>query len=359
MRAERDKMGQFLTLIPLLTILMGCAHLETNGPKDLINTSNNRLDVKPEVLVNELDTPWGIGFLPDAMLITERAGTVSMYDTTHRKIAELNVTEISEAGLLGIAVHPDFKSNKHIYLYYTYEIQERPVNRVSRFVLSEDELLSEEVLLDGIPSARFHNGGRIRFGPDGKLYITTGDATVPSSSQDLDSLAGKILRVNPDGSVPEDNPFGNYVYSYGHRNPQGLAWYGNTLFSSEHGPSRHDEINIVVKGGNYGWPDNCEDQEKNTIQPIRCYTEFTLAPGSLEYHDGSLYVTGLRGTHLRRLELQDEKVVSESIVLDGKGRLREVIAHDGLLYISTSNRDGRGVPRLNDDKIIRLDPVGN
>ena len=220
-----------------------------------------------------------------------------------------------------------------MYLYYTHE----KGNRVSRFVLNE-KLQEEFILLDDIPSARFHNGGRIKFGPDGKLYITTGDATIPSSAQNIDSLAGKILRMNKDGTIPEDNPFGNYVYSYGHRNSQGIAWhpFTNDLYSSEHGPTRNDELNIIMKGENYGWPIvECDEQSNNYINPIRCYSEFTLAPAGIAFYKNDLYIASLRGTQLRRIIFAEDNktILREEELFSNWGRIREVFEHNGYLYI--------------------------
>ena len=303
-----------------------------------------------EVLVENLDTPWAIDFLPDErMIFTERSGRVSILENENVKVVgEIEVSEISESGLLGIAVDPEFDINNFLYLYYTFENG----NRVSRFVLN-NELEDELILLDNIPNARFHDGGRIKFGPDGMLYVTTGDATVPSSSQDINSLAGKILRLKKDGSVPKDNPFGNYVYSYGHRNPQGLAWLGEKLYSTEHGSQRNDEINLIEKGGNYGWPIEC-NEEGEQINPIRCYSEFTLAPSGIAFYNNNLYIAGLRGAQLRRIVFDDGKILEEEELINNLGRIREVVEHNGHLYISTSNYDGRGIPKLNDDKIIRI-----
>jgi len=310
-------------------------------------------DFEAEDIVDNLDTPWGIDFLPSGeMIFTERWGRVSIFGDNGRiTVAELNVSEVSESGLLGIAVDPEFYDNNYIYIYYTY----KDGNRVSRFNLKNNKLENELILLDNIPNARFHDGGRIKFGPDEKLYITTGDATVPSSAQDINSLAGKILRMNKDGSIPEDNPFGNYVYSYGHRNPQGIAWNkDNKLFASEHGPTRNDEINIIEKGKNYGWPNECTEQG-DYINPIRCYTEFTLAPSGIAFYQGDLYVAGLRGTQLRRIVFNEDLTINyEEELFNNLGRIRDVVEHDGYLYISTSNKDGRGIPKKGDDKIIRI-----
>ncbi|MCH8945944.1 MAG: PQQ-dependent sugar dehydrogenase [Nanoarchaeota archaeon] len=311
-----------------------------------------------EVLAKNLDTPWAIDFFPNGkMVFTERYGRISVLNLETKEIkivGEINVSERGESGLLGIAVDPEFEENNFVYVYYTYENG----NRVSRFIFNEqnEKIESEFILLDNIPSARFHDGGRIKFGPDGKLYITTGDATKSSSAQDVNSLAGKILRMNKDGTIPKDNPFGNYVYSYGHRNPQGLVWNENgELFSSEHGPTRNDEINIIVKGENYGWPIEC-NVKSEFINPVRCFSDFTLAPSGIAFYKNDLYVAGLRGAQLRRIIFDDsyETILYEEELFSELGRIREVVEHNNSLYITTSNRDGRGIPKLDDDKIIKI-----
>src|SRR3990167_5180318 len=280
-----------------------------------------------EIIAENLDTPWAIDFLPDGrMILTERHGRVSILDKGKLKVAgNITVSEVSESGLLGVAVDPEFSKNRFVYFYYTHENG----NRVSRFVLNEN-LEDEFILLNNIPNARFHDGGRIKFGPDGKLYITTGDATNPSSAQDINSLAGKILRINKDGTVPEDNPFGNYVYSYGHRNPQGIAWHPITaeLYSSEHGPSKNDELNVIVKGGNYGWPIvECDEMSDRYINPIRCYSEFTLAPSGITFYNNDLYIASLRGTQLRKIvfDKDNKTILSEEELFNNLGRIRDAI----------------------------------
>jgi len=335
----------FIIILVLIVVMF----IYINAP---IKINQNGLEI--EVLAENLDTPWAIDFLPDGKIIfTERYGRISILDNGKIKaVAELGVSELSESGLLGIAVDPDFSKNKFVYVYYTHENG----NRISRFELN-DRLENEFILIDNIPNARFHDGGRLKFGSDGKLYATTGDATIPSSAQDVTSLAGKILRLNKDSTIPKDNPFGNYVFSYGHRNPQGLAWHPatNQLYASEHGQTRNDEINIIVKGENYGWPIE-ECNALNYQKPVRCYSEFTLAPSGIAFYNNNLYVAGLRGTQLRKIvfDKDGKAILNEVELFKNLGRIREVVEHDGYLYIATSNRDGRGIPKINDDRIIRV-----
>jgi len=307
-----------------------------------------------EIVASNLDTVWGIDFLPDdRMIFTERNGRLNILDGQVTVIAELEVSEVAESGLLGIAVDPEFSENNYIYLYYTRA--DAQLNRLSRFTLGKT-ITDEFVLLDNIPSAKFHDGGRIKFGPDGLLYITVGDATTPATAQDLNSLAGKLLRMNKDGSIPSDNPFNNYVYSYGHRNAQGLDWINGKLFASEHGNIGNDELNIIESGGNYGWPlVECTQLGVHT-DAVRCYSDFTLAPSSIAFYNGDLYIAGLRSTQLRKLTFNEDysEVVSEEAFVTDVGRIREVVAHNGYLYFSTSNLDGRWIPNPGDDKIFKV-----
>ncbi len=295
-------------------------------------------------------------FLPNnTMIFTQRGGNVSLLDNGGVKnIGNINVTAIGESGLLGVAVDPEFSQNKYIYLYYTSS----GGNRVSRFILT-DKLQNETILLDNIPSASIHNGGRIKFGPDGKLYITTGDANNRSSAQDINSLSGKILRMNKDGSVPADNPYKNYVYTLGNRDPQGLAWNPNNgiLYESEHGDIQNDEINILVSGGNYGWPIyQGNNNAPGYISPLIVYTNFTLAPSGMAFYNNKLYVAGLRGSQVRQINLSDNgtSIAGQQALFTQFGRIRDVVAHNGYIYICTSNTDGRGIPQIGDDKIIRI-----
>jgi glucose/arabinose dehydrogenase len=325
-----------------------------NKDSEMIGDENLEVkDLDFEILAQNLVVPWAIDFVNGKVIFTERGGRISIIeDDEVIVVGEINVNDIGEGGLLGLAVDPDFVDNNFIYVYYTSEND----NRVSRFVFDDkvNELASERVILEGIPFSSIHNGGRIKFGPDDKLYITTGDASSPKFSGDINSLAGKILRINKDGTIPEDNPFGNSVWSYGHRNPQGLAWNeSGKMFSSEHGPLGKDEINIIEKGNDYGWPITC-DEEGEHVNPIRCYDEFTLAPSGIEFNEDVLFVSGLRGSQLRKIVFDGESIVEEEVVFSEFGRIRDVVLDGDWIYIATSNGDGRGSLREGDDKVFRV-----
>jgi len=335
--------------------------------------------VRVEVVASGLQVPWSLTFAPDGRLFfTERTGAVRVIQNGQllpEPWAVLPAARLGEGGLLGLALDPQFATNGFVYLYYTYrDSQGEAWNRLSRLVERDGKGTEETVLLDRIPASGIHNGGRVKFGPDGKLYVTTGDAADRSLAQSLDSLAGKILRLNPDGSIPLDNPFpGSPVYSYGHRNPQGLAWHPVTgkLYATEHGPSAHDEVNIIEPGNNYGWPNlSGQGGAPQFRDPIIESGGSTWAPSGATFYtggrllpdwQGSLFYAALRGSHLHRLALggPDFSQVQESEELfDGEfGRLRDVVqGPDGLLYFSTSNRDGRGSPQSADDRILRIVP---
>jgi len=324
--------------------------------------SENREAV--EVIAQNLDTPWAIAFIDRyKFLVTERKGRVSLVeDNKLTPVADISqVLEIGEGGLLGIAIHPQFASNNFVYFYYTYNSSTLgTLNRVVRMEYKDGKLGNERTIVDAIPGASNHNGGRIKFGPDNYLYITTGDAQEPSQSQDRNSLAGKILRVTDDGRTPSDNPFGNPAYSLGHRNGQGIAWDGNTLWETEHGrsgfPSGLDEVNKIVAGRNYGWPTIQGNEMRSGMEsPITNSGNDTWAPAGAAIFEGRLYFGGLRGEALYEMNL-----VAKSVKEHFKGeygRIREVIlSPDNFLYITTSNQDGRGTPSDSDDKIIRIDP---
>ncbi|HZG86481.1 PQQ-dependent sugar dehydrogenase [Paenibacillus sp.] len=316
-------------------------------------------------LAEKLRTPWAIEFAGDAIYISEREGSIVRIEqngTAERKPVRLKEAAYptGEAGFLGFVLAPDFAESKSAFAYHTYEQGGRALNRVVRLEERETEWVETGTLLEGIPGARVHDGGRMAFGPDGMLYVTTGDAGEEELAQDLDSLAGKILRIGPAGAVPEDNPFpGSYVYSYGHRNPQGLAWTADgIMYAAEHGPSGqpggHDEINVIRPGGNYGWPHVYGDAEQQgMIGPLYHSGEPpAIAPSGIAADEtGRLYLATLRGETLFRFDPKTQELVP---VLQGEGRLRDVAIRGEYLYVLTNNTDGRGTPAANDDRLLRL-----
>ncbi len=339
------------------------------------------LGVRVETVADNLAIPWSIDWFPNGDIIfTERNGNLRVIE--NGKLQNIPLLSLSvagvEGGMLGVAVDPDYSENNFIYLYYTYnEFLSATQNRLVRYHYSEGILTESKILLDGIPGGPVHDGGRIQFGPDGKLYVTTGDAGEPNLSQDLNSLAGKILRINSDGTVPEDNPWENSpVYSIGHRNSQGIDWDNDgNLIATDHGPSgwrgsAHDEINLITPGSNHGWPYVIGDGTGQGLQsPILHTGDDTWAPSGGEFYEGSrisqwtgkYFVATLRGSHLHMVDfdLQNNKVISnERLFQDDFGRLRDVqTGPDGYLYILTSNQDGRGFPNSGDDKILRIVPT--
>ena len=325
-------------------------------------------DLNSDVIVDGLNNPWEIVFGPNGdIYFTERDGRIW-------KMSESGVAKVIytfpksgsvEGGTLGLALHPEFKENKKIYVYQTNLELEFYQNKVFSFEVDENTLSNKQLILDGIPGAPWHDGGRITFGPDQKLYISTGDAINPGWSQDLSSLAGKILRINSDGTIPDDNPFDSSpVFSYGHRNPQGLAWSSNGMFvSSEHGPSGeqgygHDEINVILKGKNYGWPNIVgNSSDENFVNPITHSGQLTWAPSGMVFYDsekissfnGKFLVGTLRGEHLMVVDIDNNgSLLSTEKFFEGEfGRIRTAqIDPDGNLYLLTANG--------NNDKIIRI-----
>ena len=343
---------------------------EDTDAVDPESTSANAGPVKVQtsVITRGLEAPWDLVFTPDGeALITERdSGRLLSVDSSGNveELQRLPAGGTGEGGLLGIALSPDYENDGYIYAYYTTDND----NRLTRFRLGEDP----EPLLTGIPVQSYHNGGRIAFGPDGYLYLGTGDGGDTSNSQDLNSLGGKILRITPEGRVPADNPFpGSPVYSYGHRNVQGLAWDASgRLYATEFGQTSYDEVNIIEPGQNYGWPEiEGEGGEPRYTDPISTWSTSEASPsgaeilinGAIPQWEGDFFMAALRGQRLWRLDLDENgAVVGREAFLTGQaGRLRHVAqAPDGSLWILTSNRDGRGNPTADDDRILRLAPAG-
>jgi glucose/arabinose dehydrogenase len=331
-------------------------------------TSVERVGVS--TLATNLEVPWSFAFLPGGnALVTERdSGRLLTVNPSGeaRVVQTLPEGGSGEGGLLGVSVSPNYEEDRYVYAYYTTERD----NRVVRFRIGEEP----EPVLTGIPVNSYHDGGRIKFGPDGMLYISTGDAGDTENSQDRGSLGGKILRIEPDGSIPKDNPFaGNPVYSYGHRNVEGLAWDAEgQLYASEFGQNTWDEVNRIEAGENYGWPEveGKGGQDRGYVEPITVWPTSEASPsgaeimidGAIPQWEGDLFVAALRGESLWHLELNDKgHITDREKLLDGEvGRVRDVAqAPDGSLWVSTSNYDSYGNPvSEQDDRILRLAPVG-
>jgi len=335
---------------------------------------------KVETIAENLEIPWEIVFVPDGRIFfTERIGALRVIEDGQLNPEPVTSIDVGagEGGLLGLALDPNFEQNHFLYLYYTYFEFPFTYNKVVRYTENANSLADEFILIDKIPGAAWHDGGRLKFGPDEKLYITTGEAGNADSAQDLNSLGGKILRVNSDGTIPSDNPFADsIIFSYGHRNPQGIDWDPVTgkLVITEHGPSgergfAHDEINVIEAGKNYGWPKVIGgESEPEFVDPILHTGDDTWAPSGATFYDSNnipewenkYFVATLRGNHLRMLDLDIDanQVISSEVIFSNYGRLRDAsMGPDGNLYILTSNQDGRGSPAENDDRILRITPI--
>ncbi|MFG3340860.1 PQQ-dependent sugar dehydrogenase [Glycomyces sp. NPDC048151] len=311
---------------------------------------------EPEVVTSGLEAPWSIAFHEGTALISERDSARILELDVAGEAREVGVVDgvagTGEGGLLGIAVLDGF-----LYVYFTGSDE----NRIERFPLEGTagslSLGAPQEILAGIPAASYHNGGRIAFGPDGMLYATAGDAGNPPNAQDRESLAGKILRMTPDGGAPEDNPFpGSLVYSWGHRNPQGIAWdESGAMWASEFGQNTWDELNVVEPGANYGWPE-VEGIAGNGdyTDPVQQWSPEEASPSGMAIAGGTAFIANLRGRRLFEVHLSDPGTSTEHYV-EEYGRLRDVVvAPDGSLWVLTNNTDGRGDPGPDDDRILRI-----
>ena len=332
-----------------------------------------------ELIAKNLYIPWAMDMSDDGTIyVTLRNGSIRIIRNGELLADPLLTLEPpfvsqGESGLLGLALDKEFSHNKYIYIFYTFREEGMIYSRVARLVEENDKAVMDKILIDYLPGAQSHVGGRINIGPDNKLYITVGDAETREAASELDSLAGKILRIELDGSIPSDNPFPESpIYSYGHRNPQGLAWNQNIMYASEHGQIAFDEINIIEAGGYYGWPyaeGNELGEDLNVIPPLIHSGDLTWAPSGIAFLDHGLWrnkllVGGLRSRQLLVISLNEEGTVVtniDALFQEEYGRIRDVFfAKDGSIYLLTSNRDGRGAPNLFlDDRIIRVIPKEN
>jgi glucose/arabinose dehydrogenase len=382
------------TLAALAVALIGCASCASGSPPQPIETPclfvsegfgpPGMAPLKVETVVSGLEVPWGIAFLPGGdWLVTERPGRVRLIrkGAIVATVLTLEIAPGAEGGLLGIVASPTFEQDALFYVYATVVVDGSRVNRVLRYRLDAEHRAAslDRIILDRLPGAEFHDGGRLRFGPDGMLYVGTGDAHDPALAQSRESLGGKILRVMPDGAVPRDNPFfPSPIFILGVRNTQGFDWIDRaTLVVTDHGPSGelgrtgHDEVSLAHAGDNLGWPKiyGCEIAT-GKVTPALSWEEAVPPGGAAVYTGtaipewrGSVLIGTLRSKHLHRVEFDPanpRRVRRHEVYFQGEpptgfGRLRETImGADGELYVTTSNCDGRGICPPSQDRILRV-----
>lgn len=367
------------TLFAFALFATGCASSSSVGNPAKTPTA---ADYRVEVVAEGLEVPWALAWLPDGrMLVTERPGRLRIMKNgvlSPQPVATLeNVVSRGEGGLMDVTCHPKFAQNNLIYLSYVTSGNPAQVV-VVRYKFSETGLTEPKTIISGIAASMNHAGCRARFGPDGKLYITTGERFQGYRAQDMNDLGGKTLRLNDDGTIPKDNPFvgtagvRTEIWTLGHRNSQGIAWHPVTgyMFQSEHGPSGSDgpgggdEVNLVERGKNYGWPTIHHNMKSSgLVSPLVEYTP-AIAPGGAAFctgkmfpeWKGDLFITGLRGECVIRLKIDGTKIASQEKMFEGVyGRIRDIEeGPDGAIYFTTSNRDGRGRAQRGDDKILKI-----
>ncbi|WP_343839965.1 PQQ-dependent sugar dehydrogenase [Salinibacillus aidingensis] len=339
---------------------------QTEDPynQDAVEVSEESIEVTAtddgKITANNLFIPWTINKNGGTFYLSQREGSVieingelGLVEVQDVQVSE-NILHEGQGGFLGFALDPNFKETNRAYAYHTYSKNGEVLNRIVSLTLKDNTWEEENVLLENIPGGEVNNGGRLKIGPDGFLYATTGDTGQAELAQNLDNLAGKILRMNLEGEVPQDNPFENsYVYSYGHRNSQGLAWdeQGN-LYSSEHGEDGHDEINLIEAGQNYGWPEITGNEEESGMKaPVAHSGEDTWAPAGMAYSDGRLYVASLAGKQIFTYDIESSETTE---FYDEAGRLRDVLVENGSIFTITSNNDQYGEPTAKDDRLLQL-----
>ena len=343
---------RLIVLFFITLILIGCS--------DKSEPNHDKVQIDEiEIVASQLQIPWSIAKLHDVFYISERGGTIAKIEdgvVTRQKVnLSESLSKVSEAGLLGFVIAPDFKTSQTAYAYYTYDYNGQPVNRIVSLKHDAEVWTEQTILVDHIPSGAVHHGGRLKIGPDGLLYAATGDAANRDLAQQENSLAGKILRLHVDGTIPADNPNPtSYIFSLGHRNPQGLTWAEDgTLYATEHGNSANDEVNIIEANANYGWPIIQGTEEKVGYETplFTSGQNMTWAPSGVVYHENVLYVAALRGEALLAFDLKTNKVTK---LVSDVGRIRDVWLEENSLYFITNNTDGRGTPSEKDDQLYKL-----
>ncbi|MEU8145943.1 PQQ-dependent sugar dehydrogenase [Nonomuraea sp. NPDC048901] len=353
-----NHMRKLMTLMPLAlltAVLTACSSAGGAVPDAAVAAAPP--PGAPKTVARDLAVPWGIAFVPGGdALVTERDTARLLRVTPAGKVTEVGridgVTPDGEGGLMGVAVKGD-----QVFVYFTAADD----NRIVRYRFTGDTVSDPKVILRGIPKGAIHNGGRLAFGPDGFLYATTGETGDRQLAQRRDSLGGKILRMTVDGAPAPGNPFGTLVYSLGHRNVQGLAWDpAGRLYASEFGQNAFDEVNLIKPGANYGWPEvEGKGDDPRFVNPIITWPTSEASPSGAAYAAGSLWVAALRGERLWQIPLGQDGSPGTPVAhfTDTYGRLRGLAtAPDGTLWLSTSNKDGRGDPRDGDDRILSVNP---
>ena len=360
-----DKKIQIL-VIAIAVVFSAFVLTSPTDPIPLPELNSNSESEFVITLAENLDKPRAIAVSDDRIFVTEKDGLIRVIQNNillESPLAALRPADVFDGGLLGIALHPNFLNNHYMYVFLTYDEDGNLWNKILRITESENKLQNAETIFDKIPGSSFTNGGFIKFGPDEKLYIGTG--TVSDAShlpQDLNSLSGKILRLNDDGTIPNDNPFTDSpIYSLGHRNPQGMTWDDDgNLFVAEFGPEKNDEINLIQPGKNYGWPEQQCSSDENFENAILCYDP-SIEPGGILFYSGDILdfespfiMASMRAANLYQLDFE-EGLSSQKSILSGVGRVRDVVqGPDGSLYVITSNTDGKGFPDSMDDKLLRI-----
>ena len=330
-------------------------------PKPTTVTENEFVSI----LAENLKSPRAIAVSENRIFITEKGGLIRVIEDDkllESPLATFRAVNAFDGGLLGIALHPDFAENHYMYVFLTYEQDNQIYNKILQITEHKNKLQDAKTIIENIPGSSFTNGGFLKFGPDGKLYAGVGTTSDQSHlPQDLNSLAGKILRLNDDGTIPNDNPYPDSpVYSLGHRNPQGITWNNaGDMFVAELGPEKNDEINQIVSGGNYGWPQEQCNGER-FLNPILCYDP-SIEPGGIVFYSGNklelespFVMASMRSANLYQLDFE-QGLGSQKSILSGVGRIRDVVSdNDGYLYLITSNTDGKGFPDSMDDKLVRI-----